>query len=387
MKYRQRLIGLSLLVVLALVLVGCAGSSKVTTSPEELDSISQEETALSSADTSSPTGSPGSAGSSEHKGQQAGAEENLDITSLAPTSDLGSYRSTTTVHAEGIDNGQAIQGTIEFTVEFTRDPLAQHTVISSEGFEDSDEALDTEIFVLEDTTYMKLGEEWFSTPADSGKPLDDAGFVTSASMLGDTCGWKQQEDLEYNGIAVHNWTLSHSDFTECITPEELAEMGEIHNASGNLYVAVDSNHVVYLDLAFEGQGLAMGVGSAEDRVEDGRVEFGFEMTDMNQPFTIQVPEEALASSAMPEDIPIPDGAEQLTNMFGMITFLSASTPEEVADHFRAEMMSHGWSQVSADQYGGTFILEFAKGTRTASLMISTDPDANKTSVLITAEGQ
>lgn len=393
MKHTKWLLGLSLLVVLALSLSACAGSSKATRTPEEPDTAPQEDGSLASSeppastDTSSPTGSPGSGVSSEQKGLQAGSGEELDISALAPASDLASYRSATTILAEGLDNGQTIQGTIEFLIEYTREPLAQHTVISSQGFEDSEEALDTEIFILEDTTYMKLDGEWFSTPADGAMPVDDTGFVTSASMLGDTCGWRRQGTLERNGIDVHHWTLSYSDFAECITPEALAQMGEIRDASGNLFVTVDSNHVLYLDLVFEGQGLAMGVGSAEDRVEDGRVEFAFEMTAIDQPFDIQIPEEALASNAMPEDIPIPDGAEQLTNMFGMVTFLSAGTPEEVADYFATEMAGHSWNQVSAEQYGGTFMLEYAKGVRTASLMIGTDPDANKTSVLITVEGE
>jgi hypothetical protein len=292
-----------------------------------------------------------------------------------------------TIYAEGIDNDQEIQGTIEFLVEYTRDPLAQHIAISSKGFEDSEEAVGTEIYVLKDTTYMKFGEEWFSMPADGNGSLDDAGLLAPDDMLGNTCGWKQQGDTEHNGIAVHHWTLNQADLAECMTAEQQAQMGEISDASGNLYVAVEGNYISHLDLVFEGHGLAMGVGSAEDRVEEGRVEFTFEMTDIDQPFTIQVPEEALASNAMPEDIPIPDDAEQLNNMFGMITFLSASTPQQVADHYKAEMSEYGWTQVSADEFGGTFMLEYAKGTRSASLIISTDQDTNKTSVLITVEGE
>jgi hypothetical protein len=233
---------------------------------------------------------------------------------------------------------------------------------------------------------MQIGDEWFSTPADGDTPLDDAGLVTSADMLDGTCGWNQQGTVEHNGVMVDHWTLTHSDLAACITAEELAEMGGITDVSGNLYVTVDSNHIVHLDLVFEGQDLALGVGSAEDRVEEGLVKFTFEMTDINQPFTIQVPEAALASSAMPEDIPVPEDAEQLSNLFGMITFLSASTPRQVADHYETRMSDYGWTQVSADEFGGTLVLEYAKGARTASLMIGTDQDTGLTSVLITIEG-
>jgi hypothetical protein len=142
-----------------------------------------------------------------------------------------------------------------------------------------------------------------------------------------------------------------------------------------------------MDLTFEGQDLALGVGSAEDRVEEGLVKFTFEMTDVNQPFTIQVPDEALTSNAMPEDIPVPEDAEQLSNLFGMITFLSASTPRQVADLYETRMSDYGWTQTSVAEYGGTLVLEYAKGGRTASLMIGTDQETNQTSVLITIEGE
>jgi hypothetical protein len=305
---------------------------------------------------------------------------------LAQATNLGSYRSTTTIYAEGIDNGQAIQGSIEFLIEYTRDPLAQHIVISSQGFEGSEEPIRTEMYILEDTTYMNYGEGWLGTLGDGDDPTGDAGLVTSADLLSGTCGWKREGTLEHNGVTVHHWTLAHSDLAACITAEDRAEMGGITDASGDLYVTLDSNHIVHLDLAFEGQGLALGVGSAEDRVEEGLIRFTFEMTDMDQPFTIQVPEAALASNTMPQDIPIPEDAEEFNNLFGMITYLSAATPQEVADHYRSEMAGYGWSEVSADEFVGTFMLEYTKGTRTASVVISIDPDTARTSVLITLEG-
>ena len=271
-------------------------------------------------------------------------------------------------------------------IEYTRDPLAQHIVISSQGFEGSEEPIRTEMYILEDTTYMNFGEGWLGTLGEGDEPTGDAGLVTSADLLSGTCGWKRQGTLEHNGVTVYRWTLAYSDLAACITAEDLAEMGGIRNANGDLYVTMDNNHIVHLDLAFEGQGLALGVGSAEDRVEEGFIRFTFEMADMDQPFTIQVPEAALASNTMPQDIPIPEDAEELSNLFGMITYLSAATPQEVADQYKSGMPSYGWTQVSADDFGGTFMLAYSKGTRTASVVISTDPDTSQTSVLITMEG-
>ena len=376
MRNPRWLLGLSVL-LLALSLAACGGPAEPTSVPDSLDTTSQPEASPAPTETLSPSGSPESPG---------GETDELDIAGLAQATNLGSYRSTTTIYAEGIDNGQAIQGSIEFLIEYTRDPLAQHIVISSQGFEGSEEPIRTEMYILEDTTYMNFGEGWLGTLGDGDDPTGDAGLVTSADLLSGTCGWKREGTLEHNGVTVHHWTLAHSDLAACITAEDRAEMGGITDASGDLYVTLDSNHIVHLDLAFEGQGLALGVGSAEDRVEEGLIRFTFEMTDMDQPFTIQVPEAALASNTMPQDIPIPEDAEEFNNLFGMITYLSAATPQEVADHYRSEMSGYGWSEVSADEFVGTFMLEYTKGTRTASVVISIDPDTARTSVLITLEG-
>lgn len=379
MRNLRWLLGLSVL-LLTLGLAACGGTDEPASVPGPSDTSSPPEASPVPTETQS-TASP------EPEVSSGGEAGELDIAGLSRATDLGSYRSTSTLYAEGIDNGQPIQGSIEFLTEYTHEPLAQHIVISSQGFEGSEEALRTDMYVLQENTFMQVGDEWFSSPADGDPSVNDAGLMTSADMLDGTCGWIRQGTVEHDGLTVDHWTLTHEDLVACITAEKLAEMGGITDASGDLYVTVDGNHIVHLDLVFKGQDLALGVGSAEDRVEEGLVRFTFEMTDINQPFTIQVPEAALASGAMPEDIPVPEDAEQLSNLFGMITFLSAATPRQVANHFETGMPGYGWTQVSADEFGGTIALEYAKGGRTASLMIGTDQETGLTSVLITVEGE
>jgi hypothetical protein len=248
--------------------------------------------------------------------------------------------------------------------------------------EGAEEFGNIEMYIVEDTMYMRLGEEWMSMPAE-GDPLSEIGMLSSDELLEDTCGWRRLEDTEVNGIRVQHWTFDEQDFKACATALQLEELGELSEARGDLYIAVEENYLVRLEMVLEGTNLT-SVLEEEGTLDQARIEIAMDLSDINVPFTIELPEEATASGGgLPEDIPLTDDAQEMTSMLGFITFMSPSTPEEVAEFYKVEMANNGWSEVSADEMAGMFVLEYTKDGRTASLMISEDSETDKTSVLIT----
>jgi hypothetical protein len=240
------------------------------------------------------------------------------------------------------------------------------------------------MYQIEDTMYMNLGDEWLSMPATE-EILANTGIMDPDDFLEDTCGWESQGRSEYDGVEAYHWTLNQEDLEACLTAEELTELGDIDEASGEVYVAVEGNYMLYMEMTMAGQNLDVGLGTEEAAVEDGRLEIVFEMEDVNQPITIEVPEAATASGGLPEDIPTPEDAQDVTNMFGMINFNSPSTPQEVAEFYQAEMPGNGWTEASFEEMSGMYVLEYTKDGRTASFMINTDDESGMTSVLITVE--
>jgi hypothetical protein len=230
--------------------------------------------------------------------------------------------------------------------------------------------------------YIRLGEDWMSAPAegDLGSEFD---MFSSDEFLSDTCGWKNQGETELNGVQVQHWTVSKEDVEACLPAADLEELGDITALSGDLYIAVDGNYVARMDMVMEGSNMDMGLGLSDEEISEGRIEISIEFTDVNEPFTIEVPEEAMAGAGLPQDIPVPPDAGAVSSMFGMITFESPSTAQEVADFYQAEMPNNGWTETGADDMGAIFMLEYEKDGRTASFMISTDQDTGVTSVLIT----
>jgi hypothetical protein len=274
-------------------------------------------------------------------------------------------------------------------IDFVREPLAQHVSISGE-FPGMGElglgAGDTlEMYVVEGIMYMRLFGSWVQAPASKGTlDPDQMAFLAAKDVLDGLKVAEYEGKAEYNGVETEHYAFDEGSFA----PEDLPKGMEIEEASGNVYVAVDGSYVVHMDVTMSGSDLELPTGKQGELLRNGTMNIGVDLFDINQPITIQLPNEALSSGAPPEDIPVPDDAQELqvVAFMGMITFRSPRSPQEIADFYRAEMPNNGWTEVSVDQTGGTQTLEYSKGDRKASLLITTDSDTGRTSVLVTTEG-
>jgi hypothetical protein len=383
MRNRKWILNLILVLGLALTLAACGGEPEPAApeaSPQAPESSPQSPAAQpTTAPAAEPTNTPIP---TAPPAPTAASVEDLDLGNLADLSDLSSYRSSMRVAVSGTTAGEPVDDAIDLVVEYTADPPAQRIVMSGAGFDETEGMDSIEMYQVENMTYMKLGEEWLSMPSTEAIGAD-AMVINPDDVLGDTCGWESQGRAEYEGVDAYHWTLSQDDLEACMTAEDLAEIGDIDEASGDLYVAVEGNYILYMNVAFAGANLNANLGSETETLEQGRMEITFEMTDVNVPFTIEVPEEAAASGGLPEDLPAPDDAQDVASMFGMITFNSPSTPQQVAEFYQAQMPANGWTETSFEEMSGLYMLEYTKDTRTASLMINTDDETGLTSVLIT----
>jgi hypothetical protein len=240
-----------------------------------------------------------------------------------------------------------------------------------------------DMYQLEDTTYVQFGDQWLRIPTTDGFAAD-MDIMEPRDLIDDTCGWRQERDTSYQGIAAYHWTLSTEDALECMTAEDTGGIGSLTEASGDLYVAKEGNYILHMRLVLGGSDLEASLSSDDQVLDQGRMEVTFDMWDVNQPLTIEIPEEALASGSLPEDLPIPHDAEELSNAFGIITYETSQTPAAINDFYQAQLPANGWTEVSAEETSGMFMLEYTKDGRILNLTINSD-DSGKTSVLIIAE--
>jgi hypothetical protein len=319
-----------------------------------------------------------------------GDEGDLDLAMLGQAEDLDSFRSTMVLSWFGTTaDGTEVSESMRIDVEFVREPPAQHVTISGDfpGMEDmglgGEEAL--EMYVVDNTMHMNLFGSWVQMPAEEGGlDAEDMAFVATEEMLDGLEDTNYEGTTDYNGIEVEHYSFDESSFSAENMPEEM----NIEEATGNIFIAKEGGYLVHMDMVMSGANLDLPAGEGEEMLQNGSMELTVDLTDINQPIDIVLPEEALASGEPPDDIPVPDNAEelQIVDFMGMITYLSPLAPEEVADYYIAEMPNNGWTQVSLDQMQGMHSLEYSKGDRTASILITMDTDTGKTTVLITTEG-
>jgi hypothetical protein len=383
MKHLKWSLLLVLIAGLVLSLAACGGSTEAT-APEEVGPTEASETEMEEVPSAEPTqAAEPTTPPADTPVPEPTEEEELDASALAGLSDLRSYRSTMRLTMRQVQDGEELEQSMVFVVESTSEPKAQHISMSGEGFEDEMPSASLEMYVIEDTMYMKLEDQWLSVPATEDD-METAGIITPDTLLEDTCGWKRQDSTEVNGVKVQHWTFSKEDMERCMPPEELTGIGELTEAGGDLYLAEDESYIVQMDLFYEGEDLDLNLGETGEGAKVQRVEVHYTMTDVNEPFAIEVPEEALASGTLPEDIPIPEDAQEVTNMFGMLTFTSPTGIQEIAEFYKTEMPGNGWSEISVNEMSGMYMLEYTKESRTASFMITTG-DSGETSVMITVQ--
>jgi hypothetical protein len=210
---------------------------------------------------------------------------------------MDSFKSSLTMVWDGIDeDGAEASGSIEIVVEFIREPLAQYVSIGGDfpGVEELGlaEGQTLEIYVITETMYMNLMGMWMAIPAEPGSTdaFEEMVFTASESMLDTLQDLNYEGETEYNGIAVKHYSFNESHFGD----EDLEGM-EVEEADGNLYVAVDGNYLVHMELSMAGNNIEVPTGQGDQALQTGVLVLEIDLSSVNEPFEIIVPEEALSS--------------------------------------------------------------------------------------------
>ena len=339
-----------LILIASMFLAACGGAPREPTSPP----LAQATNTPVARPTNTPLPPPPAA---------TAEVQEYDFGQAADLSRLHTYRVQYTYRWESVKEGKKETGSWEVMEEVVRQPPARHVVWTSTSTDGTTSML--EFIQLEKDFYMNTGSGWIAmTTAEDifeGNPWLSDPFGVIAGNRG---------RLLQRNVVVNSVPTNHYAFDESTLGTTLG-LGVIARAKGEVWVSTESNIVVKYVAHYEGKNLAIGGG------EEGVLDIAFDLTDMNKPITIEAP--AGVKPAMPEDIPIVDGATELTAISGMVSYKTTQSVEAVTAFYEAQMPVHGWTKGEGVVPG---LLSFTKGARTAQIMIQSEE--GKTTVVIIA---
>jgi hypothetical protein len=311
-------------------------------------------------------------------------EADLDLqTSLSGLEDLNSYRAAFRFDWNGTQGGEPVTGYMEMQSAFVREPPAQELFFEGQGFAgEEDQGLGKISFVqVDDTAWFYEGESdaWMQVPAGS-LDFSEGLFFRPEDLLQDFDVGKARRSLlptQRNGVECHVYKFNEKDFD--LT--EMPEGSEVQRAEGEVCVAVDGNYVVQLILDAD-----FRYTDPDEIFEEGNVKMTFDISDVNQPFTIEPPAEAEAQTGGRDDIPMLSDAQVEFSTAEFITYRTTSSPADAAEFYENEMPNQGWTaggdnMVSED----SAFLDFQKDSTTANVIIGTDENGTNVVITITQE--
>jgi hypothetical protein len=307
--------------------------------------------------------------------------------SLESLKDLTSYRSTLDVKWNGTKDDKPVEGHLSVRHAFVREPAAYEMHLEGAGYlggSVDEKPMKVSFYQIGDQTwfYTSENDSWMQVP--SGQMDFQKSFLefSPATILP---GFSANQELkhdpkvrEVNGVACYQYAFTEKD----IAPGESEERA-ITRAQGEAFVAVDGGYIVKLTVDAD-----INAPLGDDLFQKGTLNLSYDLSDINQPFTIELPPEAAAKAKGREDIPqLPDATIEFSTP-DMVSYKTASSVKDAITFYETEMPKQGW-QVSADE---TFKMEdmanlaFIKGTDKATVLIMKE-DTGGTNVMISVQPQ
>jgi hypothetical protein len=341
----------------------------------EVTSMATEQPVVTEAmPTNEPVATP-----AESSGGQS-EEQALDLmTSISDLANLNSYRAAFRFDWTGTKGDQPIQGYMQMNSAFVRQPPAQELHFEGQGFEaNADQGLGKVSFIqVGDKAwfYESDSDSWMQVPAGS---LDFAEglFFKPEDLLSDyeiSKAERSQSPQQVNGVQAYKYTFDEKDFD--VTGLSAGDV--VTRADGEVYVAVDGGYVVKLAIDAD-----LSYTDPNEIFQQGNVKMTFDISDINQPITIEPPAEAEAQTAGRDDIPMLGDANIDFSSAEFISYSTGSRVKDAAQFYENEMPKNGWTANEANMVlADNAVLNYNKGGETANVIVSTDE--NGTSVIIT----
>lgn len=277
--------------------------------------------------------------------------------------ELSSYKAVLTVAFNGTRAGTPERRTTTYEMLYTAEPSARQLTIQSEG-NAPDGAPESRALMAE------MGGAGYELDEDGGcvatvfDPEDSiAPRWEPAGLLIGVFGAEEAGHETLNGLEVDHYTFDE---------RALVQPG-LSEATGEMWVASQGGFITRYTLTTRGDANYFGEGT------EGTITWEYELTDVNVPVTIELPEDCPAGMV---DAPLLPDASNVVNVPSVLAYDTASSVADAAAFYRERMPGLGWASDRTPVIDATMaVLEFTKGDETLTIMVTPTATSRKIRIL------
>lgn len=273
--------------------------------------------------------------------------------------DLAAYRATLTLSFEGTSDGQPDQWSRTYQMLAGNESAGRQLIVETAN----DPA--ARLFMLESNgvTFERRGED--DCTASVTQPGNTLAEVWEpARFLFGVIGADESGAETVNGVAANHYTFD----------EQALGARDVAAATGELWVDPDGGTLVRYLLEMTGGGAAFGPGT------EGTIRWDYELTDANQPLSIEVPADCPAGLL---DLPLLPDATAIVRQPGMTTYTTLASPADAAAFYEEQLTSAGAEASFPPSVSDALaLLEFTQGDTLTSVIASAGDGV--TQVMVTA---
>jgi hypothetical protein len=280
----------------------------------------------------------------------------------AGLSELSSYKATLVLSFDGTKDGQTQQWSRTYIMLTTKEPSAQQLTIKKTGNTSNPDA----VFMVEanGADYEKRGENICTAKAiEAGNSLGDQ--LEPASFLTGVIGAEEAGNETVNEIESYHY----------IFDEHALGQLDVIQSRGEMWVASEGGYIVKYILTTKGDASHFGEGI------EGTLTWDYELTQVNQPVEIKLPEDC--PPGMVDAPQLPD-TTNILNMPGVLTYDTASSVADAAAFYQKQIPLRGWALVSSPTITDTTAhLSFSKGDQVMDIIIKVGDAGTKVHIVLT----
>ena len=283
-------------------------------------------------------------------------------------SDLSSYRMRSEISFTGetIDD-DLFNWTVTWETSSSEQPPASRLDITTEGLGPSSN--------ISSMSLARVGGETYLAVSDAGCVSgDDIGFQSAsvAAINPDTF----LSGLNGATLVAENRLVNNTLSTVYQFDEEALPVWQNSPVSveGEIYLANAGGFVSSIDLTATGAADFAGFGA----VQEGIFQLNVDISDVNEPLEIQPP----LSCANRTDFPTPKDASDVAYFEDLISYRSKMTLVDMADFYRKEMSTLGWTVIEDGELDESATLTYQKDGIRITVFMTLAEDGKSVEVII-----